>query len=145
MDIAHTRRVLTLAALAFIASACWARPLLVAPKHLELPLPANSGAFDPEYGTPAIDGNTVLVAANRAININNDRVAGVYIFQRATNGNWNYAGPLVEGLNGSPVAQRQPRHGPHLRRSPGVCTGGAGLVAGRDHSARPVRPGIPPR
>ena len=33
----------------------------------------------------------------------NDRVDGVYIFQRATNGNWNYAGPLVEGQSGAPL------------------------------------------
>ncbi len=108
MDIvsARTRELLTLAALALIAPACWARPLLVPPKHLDLPLPPGAqagGPFDPDYRAAAIDGDTVFVAANRAITATNDRVNGVYIFQRAANGNWNYAGPLVEGQLGAPL------------------------------------------
>ncbi len=106
MNIACARasRMLTIAALAFFAHACWARPLLVAPKHLELPLPpgAQPGQFPPEFGPPAIDGDTVLVGARRAINTNNVYIDGVYIFQRAANGTWNYAGPLVEGNRGNP-------------------------------------------
>ena len=98
MDIvsARTRELLTLAALAFIAPACWARPLLVPPKHLELPLPAGAqspGPFDPDSARPAIDGDTVLVAANRAINANNDRVDGVYIFQRDDQWQLELCGP----------------------------------------------------
>src|SRR4249920_1265517 len=92
---ARTRRSLTLAALAFLAPACWARPLLLPPKHLELP-----PQFNLEFGAPAIDGDTVMVPASRAINANNERIDGVYIFQRDTTGNWNYAGPLLEGLSG---------------------------------------------
>ena len=92
---ARTRRALTLAALAFIAPACWARPLLLPPKHLELP-----PQFNLEFGAPAIDGDTVMVPASRAINADNERIDGVYIFQRDTAGNWNYAGPLLEGQSG---------------------------------------------
>ena len=92
---ARTRRALSLAALAFIAPACWARPLLLQPKRLELP-----PQFNLEFGAPGIDGDTVMVPASRAINADNERIAGVYIFQRDTAGNWNYAGPLLEGQSG---------------------------------------------
>ena len=97
MDIvtARTRELLTLAALVIIAPACWARPLLLPPKHLELP-----PEFNLEFGAPGIDGDTVMVPASRAINANNERIYGVYIFQRDTTGNWNYAGPLLEGQSG---------------------------------------------
>ena len=82
----------TLAARGAAASGRAARPLLIPPKHLQL-----AGAI--EYRSVAVDGDTLLVGANRAINA--DNVTGVYIFQRAANGDWNYSGPLVEGLPNS--------------------------------------------
>jgi hypothetical protein len=45
----------------------------------------------------AIDGDVVLASAQRAINTNDDRINGVYIFQRAPDGRWNYSSPLTEG------------------------------------------------
>ena len=98
------RRIIAIVVLTLAAQACWARPLLVPPKHLQLPVPAGTWSGDPyyapEFGVPAIDGDTVLVGARRAINANNDRIDGVYIFQRNADGNWNYAGPLFEGQRG---------------------------------------------
>ena len=98
------RRIIAIVVLTLAAQACWARPLLVPPKHLQLPVPAGTRSGDPyyapEFGVPAIDGDTVLVGARRAINANNDRIDGVYIFQRNADGNWNYAGPLFEGQRG---------------------------------------------
>ena len=77
---------------ALLPLAAGARPLLIAPKHLSLPFPG------PEYISTAIDGDTLLVAADRVINANGDHITGLYRFQRASNGDWSYAGPLVEGL-----------------------------------------------
>ena len=118
---ARTRELLTLAALV-VHRACLLGPAAAraaqTPRTAAATWVATGGPFDPNYAAPVIDGDTVLVAANRAINAMNDRIDGVYIFQRAANGNWNYAGPLVEGQSGAPIAQRQPRHGPVL---PGVC------------------------
>ena len=103
MVYTRTRWILTLAALALIVPACWARPLLIPPKHLEMPLPPGAdlsqSRFAPNFGAPVIDGDTVLVPANRAINANNDRTDGVYIFERDATGHWNYAGPLREGFS----------------------------------------------
>jgi hypothetical protein len=45
----------------------------------------------------AIDGDTVIVAAERAANANNDRVRGVYYFQRASDGKWSFTGSVSEG------------------------------------------------
>ena len=135
--------MLTLAALALIAH-CLLGTAAAGPLRntSELPLPAWSaiaGARStPSSATSAIDGDTVLVGANRAINVNNDRVDGVYIFQRATNGNWNYAGPLVEGQSGAPLLNGNLATVRISRRSPGVRTGRAGLGAERDDPARPA-------
>ena len=76
-----------------------ARPLLIPPKHLALPdfgIP-QSLAPEPQFSSVAIDGDTVIAAAERAANANNDRVRGVYHFQRATNGSWNFTGTVSEG------------------------------------------------
>jgi hypothetical protein len=82
-----------------------ARPLLIPPKHLQLPLPAEEGypgQWGPEYADVAIDGDTVLASARRTVNTAGDSTIGVYIFQRAASGTWNYAGALVEGLGTPP-------------------------------------------
>src|SRR5262245_51392237 len=82
------------------------RPLLVPPKHLELPLPAPEGypgQWGPDYFGVAIDGDTVLASARRTIDTNSDTVTGVYVFQRSADGSWNYAGPLFEGADPYPA------------------------------------------
>lgn len=83
-----------------------ARPLLIPPKRLQMPLPAEEGypgQWGPEYGYMAIDGDTVLVSARRTLDTQGTTTVGVYIFQRAADGNWNYAGALVEGLQPFPL------------------------------------------
>ena len=88
------------AAFVLLPLAAAARPLLIPPKHLALPLPGNPpfvNAWDPSYYSVAIDGDTVLASAQRVVNTNGDRVNGVYIFQRNANGAWKFAGVLTEG------------------------------------------------
>jgi hypothetical protein len=92
-------RVLSLAAALLWGAHVLARPLLIAPKHLYLPLgdlPRHLGIF-PDFFSVAIDGDTVLASANRPLNMDNERISGVYIFERAADGNWAYVGPLTEG------------------------------------------------
>ena len=49
----------------------------------------------------AIDSGTMLVSGQRAINTQNDRVNGVYIFERNAAGRWAYAGVLTEQWPGA--------------------------------------------
>ena len=44
----------------------------------------------------AIDGDTVMASAQRSISTS-ERVNGVYVFQRAADGRWNFQAPLTEG------------------------------------------------
>jgi len=53
------------------------------------------------YGSVAIDGGTVLVTASRPLNNDNERVDGVYIFERNAEGRWAYAGVLTEEWPGA--------------------------------------------
>ena len=74
-----------------------ARPLLIPPKHLVVPQccePFQVG--EPIINSVAIDGDTVMASALRSISLN-ERVNGVYIFQRAADGSWNFQAPLTEG------------------------------------------------
>ncbi len=95
-----------MAALALFTCAAGARPLLVPPQNLAVPqlpgVPADE-FLAPTYGPVAIDEGTLLVYANRAINAQNDRVGGVYIFERNAEGRWAYAGILTEQWPGSPM------------------------------------------
>src|SRR5690349_18199847 len=97
---------LVILVLTAICALAQARPLLIAPTHLQIPLPATP-EYPSQYQTLfahiAIDGDFVLVAANRATNTSGGRTDGVYIFQRAADGAWNYGGALVEGQQGMPV------------------------------------------
>jgi hypothetical protein len=68
-----------------------ARPLLIAPIRLSLPPTVPFAGFE----APVIDGDTVMVAALQSGS--GDRVHTVNIFERASNGTWNYAGILTEG------------------------------------------------
>ena len=99
------KRVVSLLAL-LLPLAALARPLLVPPKHLQLPLPAAEaypGQWGPEYGDVAIDGDTVVVAARRTLDTSGSTTIGAYVFQRAADGKWNYAGALAEGLQSFPL------------------------------------------
>lgn len=93
------RTLLTVALL--VPMVAFARPLLIAPQRLVMPTPPPpypaSLELAPEYSSVAIDGNTVMASANRALNTDNDRINGVYIWQRDAGGHWNYSGPLTEG------------------------------------------------
>ena len=80
---------LTLASLALLGTA-WARPLLLAPIRLSLPPATLLG-----YWHPQIEGDTLLVSA--ATRSNGATREAVHIFERASNGTWNYAGVLFEG------------------------------------------------
>ena len=95
-----------MAALALFTCAAGARPLLVPPQNLAVPqlpgVPADE-YLAPTYGPVAIDEGTLLVYAARAINTQNDRVGGVYIFERNAAGRWAYAGILTEQWPGSPM------------------------------------------
>ena len=99
-------RGLPVAALALFTCAAGARPLLVPPQNLAVPqlpgVPADD-FLSPTYGSVAIDEGTLLVFATRAINAQNDRVSGVYIFERNAEGRWAYAGILTEQWPGSPM------------------------------------------
>jgi hypothetical protein len=101
------RLVLTTALLLFAAafmSVASARPLLVAPKRLEVPplvQPQYPGQFQASYGTPAIDGDTLIVSARRIINEQYDTREDAHLFLRDAAGNWNYSGVLVEDFGGN--------------------------------------------
>jgi hypothetical protein len=58
--------------------------------------PSYPGQFDPLIYRLAIDGDTALVAAQRAIDTSNNRTQGVYVFERDAAGLWSYRGPLIE-------------------------------------------------
>jgi hypothetical protein len=98
-------RLLPVFAMAAFTCVAWARPLLVPPQNLALPMPAAPPEYEstlsPFYFGVAIDGGTLLVQAQRAINIQNDRVHGVYIFERNAAGRWAYAGILTEQWPGA--------------------------------------------
>jgi hypothetical protein len=100
------RRILTLAVLLFAAFPLSARPLLVGPKqYLNIP------PFMPEtypgqwsggtvYGSPAIDGDTLLVTANPITDTEGTRTWGVHLFERGADGRWRYVKPLTQGQVG---------------------------------------------
>ena len=91
-------------ALVLFTCAAGARPLLVPPQNLDLPrpwVPQIEGEFAHIYHGVAIDGGTLLVSAQRAINPQYDRVDGVYIFERNAAGRWAYAGVLTEQWSGA--------------------------------------------
>jgi hypothetical protein len=103
---ACARRILTAAALTLVAPAALARPVLVAPQQLAVPQlvePQFPGQYATGYGQPAIDGDTLLVEASRFINTNGDRRSGVFLFERGSNGTWNYLRPLIEDAGGGIV------------------------------------------
>lgn len=90
---------LPLVALALFTCAAMARPLLVPPQRLEVPPASNppyQGYIEPIYTSVAIDGGTLLVTAHRPLNDQNERVDGVYIFERNAEGRWAYSGVLTE-------------------------------------------------
>jgi hypothetical protein len=86
--------------LAVLTTLATARPLLLPPtQQLQFPspgAPAYTNQFDPFIYSVAIDGNTALVAAQRAIDTANNRANGVYLFERDAAGHWSYRGPLSE-------------------------------------------------
>ena len=97
-------RRLPMAALVLYTCAAGARPLLLPPQNLSLPLPPDpqyEGQFAPLYYGVAIDSGTMLVSGQRAINTQNDRIDGVYIFERNAAGRWAYAGVLTEQWPGA--------------------------------------------
>lgn len=74
-----------------------ARPLLIPPKHLVVPQCCEVFEVgEPNISSVAIDGDTVMASAQRSISTS-ERVNGVYIFQRAADGSWNFQAPLTEG------------------------------------------------
>src|SRR5689334_13537328 len=100
---ARARRVLTSAALLsaislLTAPPIAARPLLVAPKQLlDVPsLVPGDVRGSTTYFWPALDGDTLLVTANRATDTEGGRVYGVHLFQRGTDGTWRYVKALEE-------------------------------------------------
>jgi hypothetical protein len=93
-----------MAALFLYTCAVAARPLLIPPQNLSLPPPAvpqYEGQFAPRYYGVAIDNGTMLVSGQRVINIQDERVDGVYIFERNAAGRWAYAGVLTEQWPGA--------------------------------------------
>jgi hypothetical protein len=99
MNIAYLRmrRILTIAALALVTPVTFARPVLVAPIRLEVPpLVGEPGQYRSTYGAVAIDGDTLLVGAERSVSAG-ERRKGVHVFQRAADGSWSHQGPLFEG------------------------------------------------
>jgi hypothetical protein len=82
-----------LALLALLSTAC-ARPLLVAPIRLSVPLGSHSGA---NYDSPVIDGDTVMVLATLLTSDGQPAEKGIHVFERDSNGAWNYAGQLLAG------------------------------------------------
>ncbi len=92
-------RALPLAALVLFTCSALARPLLVPPQRLSVPPadnPPYQGFIETMYTSVAIDGGTMLVTAHRPLNDENERVDGVYIFERNAAGRWVYAGVLTE-------------------------------------------------
>ena len=80
-----------LAWLALLGTA-WARPVLVAPIRLSLP-PATEGGIW-EFTQPTIDGDTLVVTSYF---VEGGRRERVHMYERASNGAWNYTGVLVDG------------------------------------------------
>jgi hypothetical protein len=100
------RRILTVVALAFVAQTIWARPVLVAPQRLNVPRlvePDSPVQFHTIYSQPAIDGDTLIVGAERAIDADGGRRNDIFLFERNAGGTWTYVRPLVEGAGGSVV------------------------------------------
>jgi hypothetical protein len=100
---AGARRILTIAAVILLVQTTWARPVLVAPQRLSVPNllePQYPGQYPTSYGTPSIDGDTLIVPASRVANDNYDRRDDVHLFQRDAAGHWNYVRALVEGASG---------------------------------------------
>src|SRR4051812_3687143 len=96
---ARARRLLTLAALLSATVPIAARPLLVAPKqHLDISAEWRGSTTSL---APSIDGDTLLVSANRPTDTDGGRVDGVHLFQRGTDGTWRYVRALEEGQAGT--------------------------------------------
>src|SRR4051812_45976586 len=92
------RVVLFALASVVLSAAAAARPVLVAPIPLVVPAPPEVSL---RYEQPAIDGDTVLAPTRR--HLSGDQYAfAIHIFERASNGAWNYAGVLWEG-SGWPI------------------------------------------
>jgi hypothetical protein len=100
----HRFRGLPLLALTLGAGVAMARPLLVPPQNLSVPLagvPQYEGHLAPMYSSVAIDEGTLLVNARRPVDSDSQNdITGVYIFQRNAEGRWNYAGVLTEQWSG---------------------------------------------
>jgi hypothetical protein len=112
--------------LALLTSIASARPLLLPPaQRLALPSPGGDGfQHQPIIHRVAIDGPTALVAAERAIDSANNRVIGVYVFERDAAGQWNYRGPLTED--------------PTLTGGAPIIEGNLAAVSGRSASGNPA-------
>ena len=100
----HWSRGLPMAALALFTCTALARPLLVPPQRLAVPPAGNppyQGYLEPMYTSVAIDGGTLLVTAHRPLNDENERVDGVYVFERNAEDRWAYTGVLTEEWPGA--------------------------------------------
>ena len=86
------RLILGISLLASCIPIALARPLLIPPKRLVMP--DEIGGVN--IHSVAIDGDTVMASAQRWISTS-ELVNGVYIFQRAADGRWNFQAPLTEG------------------------------------------------
>jgi len=86
--------------LAAFSTLAGARPLLLPPtQRLLFPLTSESpdfNQFDPLIYRVAIDGDTALVEGQRAIDTDNNRAEGVYVFERDAAEHWAYRYPLIE-------------------------------------------------
>jgi hypothetical protein len=71
----------------------YSRPALIAPTRLTIPPAASTWS---EFIQPVIDGDTLMVDAVEYLP-SSERRQAVLIFERATNGTWNYAGVLFDG------------------------------------------------
>src|SRR5687768_9730909 len=100
----HRFRGLPLLALTLSAGVAMARPLLVPPQNLSVPLagvPQYEGHLAPIYSSVAVDEGTLLVNAHRPVdNQRENDINGIYIFERNAAGRWNYAGALTEQWTG---------------------------------------------
>jgi hypothetical protein len=89
------KRLVSLLAL-LLPLVAMARPLLIPPRHLQLPMPAEpqyEGQYSHNYYDVAIDGDVLLVSGQRTIDTNENTINGVCVFRRAADGGWNHAGP----------------------------------------------------
>jgi hypothetical protein len=70
----------------------WARPALIAPIRLAVPPTAGEETW---YLQPVIDGDTLMVEVMQRGSA--AQTTSIRIFERASNGSWNYAGVLTNG------------------------------------------------